>query len=103
MRTFKLEQGRDKGKIVITLEGELAGEYVPVVEAYMKNLLATHSPLVFRMQNISVIDQAGLNLLQFFVDHGVLFQGSDVSTSFRLDRTRCRPRLKTQGQGWIRT
>lgn len=86
MSTFKLEQGRDRGKTVITLEGELAGEYVPVVEANMRNLLTGHAPLVFRLLNVSVIDQAGMNLLQFFVDHGVLLQGSGVYTSFILDR-----------------
>jgi hypothetical protein len=86
MSTFKLEKRRDRGRTVINLEGELAGEYVPVVEAYVRDLLADHAPLVFRLLNVSVIDQAGLKLLQFFVDHGVSLQGSGVYTRFMLNR-----------------
>ena len=86
MRLFRLEKCQDKGKTVITLEGELAGEYVPVVEGYMKNLLAGPAPLVVRLLDVSVIDQAGINLLKCFVDHGVALQGSGVYTSFLLSR-----------------
>ena len=86
MSTFKLEQSLDGEKTVIIFEGELAGEYVPVVEAYMKDLLTRYSPLVFRLLDVSIIDQTGLNLLQFFVDRGVSLQGSGVYTSFILGR-----------------
>lgn len=86
MRIFRLEKHQDEGKTVITLEGELAGEYVPVVEGYMKNLLSGQAPLVVRLLDVSVIDQAGINLLKCFVDHGVALQGSGVYTSFLLSR-----------------
>ena len=88
MRLFRLEKCQDKGKTVITLEGELAGEYVPVVEGYMKNLLSGPAPLVVRLRDVSFIDQAGFNLLKCFVDHGVVLQGSGVYTSFLLSRLR---------------
>ena len=88
MRLFRLEKCQDKGKTVITLEGELAGEYVPVVEGYMKNLLTGQAPLVVRLVDVNFIDQAGINLLKCFVDHGVVLQGSGVYTSFILSRLR---------------
>ena len=40
----------------------------------------------FPLLNVSVIDQAGMNLLRFFVDNEVLLQGSGIYTSFILDR-----------------
>jgi hypothetical protein len=86
MRLFKLEKSQDKGKTVITVEGELAGEYVPVVEGYMKNLLAGPAPLVVRLLDINFIDQAGIDLLKCFVDRGVALQCSGVYTSFILSR-----------------
>jgi anti-anti-sigma factor len=86
MRLFRLEKCQDKGKTVITLEGELAGEHVPVVEGYMKNLLTGQAPLVVCLRDVNYIDQAGINLLKCFVDHGVALQGSGVYTSFILSR-----------------
>src|SRR5512147_502116 len=86
MKLFRLEKSQDQGKTVITVEGELAGEYVPVVEGYMKNLLAGPAPLVVRLLDVNFIDQAGLNLLKCLVDHGVALQGSGVYTSFLLSR-----------------
>ena len=86
MRLFRLEKGQDQGKTVITLEGELAGEYVPVVEGYMKNLLGGPAPLVVRLRNVNFIDPAGIHLLKGFVDHGVSLQGSGIYTSFILAR-----------------
>ncbi|HVN80540.1 MAG TPA: hypothetical protein VMW38_16205 [Terriglobia bacterium] len=88
MRLFRLEKCQDKGKTIITLEGELAGEYVPVVEGYMKNLLSVQAPLVVRLLDVNFIDQAGIDLLKCFVDHGVALQGSGVYTSFILSRLR---------------
>jgi len=86
MRLFRLEKGQDQGKTVITLEGELAGEYVAVVEGYMKNLLSGPAPLVVRLLDVNFIDPAGIHLLKGFVDHGVALQGSGVYTSFILSR-----------------
>jgi len=85
MSIFKLEQGSNRGRTVITLEGELAGEYVAVVEAYVRNLLPGHVPLVLNLQNVGIIDQAGLNLLQLLADNGVQLQGAGVYTRFVLE------------------
>ena len=86
MRLFRLEKCQDQGKTVITLEGELAGEYVPVVEGYMKHLLGSPAPLVVRLRDVNFIDPAGIHLLKSFVDQGVTLLGSGVYTSFLLAR-----------------
>jgi hypothetical protein len=66
------------------IEGELAGEYVPIADACCTEALARGKRLVVFLGDVTTFDAAGRSLLNRLAAHGVLLRGSGVYTSYLL-------------------
>ena len=87
MSSLKLEQQHLDGKIIIvTLDGDLAGEYVKLVECVLQGILAYRTRLVLYLSDVQTIAPSGLQLLQRLVGKGVVLRGSGLCTQHLIER-----------------
>ena len=72
--------------ITITVDGELAGEYVDAVETCVKQALARPSPTALYLREVSRIDEKGRGLLVRLAAKGVRLRADGVYSSYVVAR-----------------
>ena len=88
MSSLKLEQHLEGETTIVTLDGDLAAEYVKLVESVLQEILANKTKLVLRLRDVQTIAPSGLEWLQRLVDPGIVLRGSDLYMEHIIERMR---------------
>ncbi len=81
---------------LITVEGHLAGEGVPLVSQYCLERLADDRPLVLYLKNVTEVDQGGRALLRQLIVRGVRLRASGIYTEHLVEdlKRECEPGIR---------
>jgi anti-anti-sigma regulatory factor len=78
---MKIQVNELDDRLVLTVEGRLAGGFVPVLESCWNT--ARHSrpnrKISVDLKNVTCVDRAGRSLLQLMHRDGVSFQGAGIA------------------------
>jgi hypothetical protein len=91
-----VSKSKDRSGTVLSIEGELYADCVPVVEECCLQALAAGRPVCLFLRDVSMIDQAGENLLRRIAAKGVRLEASGVYMSHLVKTlmraaAKCRP------------
>ena len=67
--------------MLITIDGQLSGEYVEFVEAWCEQASASGKPVHLLLQDVRLVDEAGLRLLSCLAASGVRLRANGVYNS----------------------
>ncbi len=81
---------------VITLEGRLAGEYVPLVSQFCLERLTNDRPLVLFLKNVTEVDDSGHDLLRQLLVRGVRLRAAGIYTENLVEdlKRECEPGIQ---------
>ena len=71
MAFFRLSEAKDRFGTVINIDGQLAGDCVQVIEDCCSQALSSGTPVSLFLRDVSVVDEAGRDLLSRLADQGV--------------------------------
>lgn len=79
---MKIQIGDADGKIILQIEGRLAGAYVPELEECWQKARAIRPvrQIALDLQNVTCVDYAGRYLLQWMHSQGVPFLRASLAT-----------------------
>lgn len=98
LRVSKIE---GRSRTIITVDGQLSGDYIEVVETCCDQVLSTGKPVRVFLRDVSTIDQAGRALLCRLAARGVRVLASGVYTSCIVRALRpAGPRRRTPHRRW---
>lgn len=86
---FRIGQVKGRSGTVVTVDGQLSGEYVRVAEECLLQALAAGRPVSVFLRNVSAVDEAGRALLCRLASQGVSLHASGVYTSYLVKAFRC--------------
>jgi hypothetical protein len=81
MAFFRLTEAKDRFGTVINIDGQLAGDCVQVIEDCCSHALSSGTPVSLFLRDVSVVDEAGRDLLSRLADQGVRLLASGIYTS----------------------
>jgi hypothetical protein len=67
---FRINKIEGKSRTVVTIDGRLAGEYVPFAETFCKEVIASRKQVHVFLREVSAVDEAGRDLLGRLVRGG---------------------------------
>ena len=76
-----MSQNKDRFGTVVSIDGQLVGDYVHVAEDCCSQALAGGKPVRVVLRDVSAIDEAGRDLLRRLAEKGVRLLASGVYTS----------------------
>ena len=79
---FRVSKAQDPSRTIITVDGQLAGECIDVVEICCDQEISTGKPVHLLLRDLTTIDQAGRALLSRLAARGVRLLASGVYTSY---------------------
>jgi hypothetical protein len=79
---FRVSQSEERSRSVVTIDGQLSGDYIEVVKTCCDQAMATGKPVDLILRDISTIDQAGRALLRHLAASGVRLLARGVYTSY---------------------
>lgn len=89
---FRVSKVEEQSRTVITIEGQLSGDYIAVVETCCDQAISTGKWVHLFLRDVSTIDEGGRALLRRLAAKGVRLLGSGVYTSYLVQT------LKTAGK-----
>lgn len=78
---FRVSQERDRFGTVVSIDGQLSGEYVQVAENCCSQALSSGTPVSLFLREVFAIDEAGRDLLRRLAQQGVRLLASGIYTS----------------------
>jgi hypothetical protein len=78
---FRVSQKRDRSGTVVSIDGQLSGEYVQVAETCCTLALSSGTPVSLFLRDVFAIDEAGRDLLRRLAQQGVRLLASGIYTS----------------------
>ena len=72
----------ERSHTLVTVDGELSGEFVPAVETCCTQAESDGKPVRLFLRDVITVDQAGTNLLRRLVRRGVHLLAGGVYTSY---------------------
>ena len=82
IKVFRLSKTDDDGATVFTVDGELAAEYVSVVEESCSSAALKRKRVRLHLRDVSAIDEAGHCLLRRLAQKGIEIRASGIYTSY---------------------
>ena len=79
---IRVTKTEEPSKTLITIDGQLSGEAVGLVQACCKEAQADGKPVQLLLRDVTAIDDGGRLLLQRLAGNGVRVSGSGVYTSY---------------------
>ena len=79
---FRLNKTDEDGATVFTVDGQLATEYVNIVEESCDSAVTKGERVRLQLRDVSSIDEAGHCLLHRLAQKGVAIRGSGIYTSY---------------------
>ncbi|MGA7415898.1 MAG: STAS domain-containing protein [Bryobacteraceae bacterium] len=82
MKVFRLNKTDEDGATVFTVDGQLATEYVNIVEESCDSAVTKGKRVRLQLRDVSSIDEAGHSLLRRLARKGIAIRGSGIYTSY---------------------
>ena len=79
---FRISKADERLRTVVTIEGELSGDHIEVVETCCEQAAENGKPLYLFLRDVSTVDPGGHALLLRLVAKGVHLLGAGVYTSY---------------------
>jgi hypothetical protein len=79
---FRISKVDEESRTVMTIEGQLSGDYIEAVETCCDQAISTGRQVDLFLRDVSTIDQRGRALLRRLVAKGVHLLASGVYTSY---------------------
>ena len=79
---FRVSRTEERSRRVVTIDGELSGNYIEVVETCCDQAISMGKPVHLFLRDVSTVDQAGRALLRRLAAKGVRLLASGVYTSY---------------------
>ena len=79
---FRLNKTDEEGATVFTVDGQLATEYVHIVEESCDSAVTKGKRVRLQLRDVSSIDEAGHALLRRLAQKGIAIRGSGIYTSY---------------------
>lgn len=79
---IRVTKTEEPSKTVVTIDGQLSGESVGLVETCCKEAQSEGKPVYLFLRNVTAIDDAGRLLLRHLARNGVHVSGKGVYTSY---------------------
>ncbi len=79
---FRVSKTEEPSRTVVTIDGDLSGDYIEVVETCCDQAISVGKPVHFFLRDVSTVDQAGRALLRRLTAKGVRLLASGVYTSY---------------------
>jgi hypothetical protein len=100
---FRVNQTKDRFGTVVSIDGQLVGDYVHVAEECCSQALSDGKPVRVFLRDVSAIDEAGRDLLRRLAEQGVRLLASGVYTSHLVKcllaaRETARPAVSTESE-----
>ncbi len=89
---FRVTQTTDRSGVVVNIDGQLVGDFVPVAEECCLQALSGGTRVSVFLRDVSAVDEAGLNLLRRLSDQGIRLLASGVYNSSLIERIQCQHR-----------
>ena len=87
----------------MNIDGQLVGDYVQVAEVFCAHVLSSGKSVSLFLRDVSVIDEAGRNLLRRLAEQGVRLLASRVYTTHLIKSLqRATAELSTRSEGFER-
>jgi hypothetical protein len=82
IKVFRLSKTDEDGATAFTVDGQLATEYISVVEESCSSAAGKGKRVSLHLRGVSVIDEAGYCLLRRLAQKGVEIRGSGIYTCY---------------------
>ena len=79
---FRVNKVAEPSQTVVTIEGQLSGDYIEAVETFCDQAISEGKPVQLFLRDVSTIDQGGRALLCRLAAKGVHLLASGVYTSY---------------------
>jgi hypothetical protein len=79
---FRVSKADEPSRTIITIDGQLAGESVKVVEICCEKAISKGKPVHFFLRDVLTVDQGGRALLCRLAAKGVHLLGNGVYTAY---------------------
>jgi ABC-type transporter Mla MlaB component len=79
---FRISKAEEQSSMTVTIDGQLSGDYIGVVETCCDQAISTGKPVKLFLHDVSTVDQAGRALLCRLAAKGVRLLASGVYTSY---------------------
>lgn len=79
---IRVTQSRERGRTTFTIDGQLSGDYIQVVELSCNQALSQRRPITVFLHDVLTIDESGRALLTRLASRGVRLLAAGVYTSY---------------------
>jgi ABC-type transporter Mla MlaB component len=79
---FRVSKAEEKSRTVLTVDGQLSGDSVAVVETCCEQAMTSGKPVDLFLRDVSMVDPAGYALLGRLAARGVRLRARGVYTSY---------------------
>jgi ABC-type transporter Mla MlaB component len=79
---FRLSKKEEEGGTVVTIDGQLSGDSIEVVEEWCSQATSKGQSVHLYLRDVSVVDQAGRSLLCRLARNGIDIRAAGVYTSY---------------------
>jgi hypothetical protein len=95
---FRVSKEEEQSRTVITVDGQLSGDHIGVVETCCCQAMSNSKPVHLILRDVSTVDHAGRALLRRLAVKGICVFGSGVYTSYLVQSLRTDPRADSAGE-----
>jgi ABC-type transporter Mla MlaB component len=78
---FRVSKAEERSRMIVTIEGELSGDSIEVVEICCEQVISVGKPVQICLSDVSTVDWAGRARLSRLAAKGVRLLGSGVYTA----------------------
>ena len=79
---IRITTASNSNRLIISVDGEVAGEYVDVIESFVKQASGRGNPVCLHLRDVTAIDERGRALLERLGAKGVRLRAEGVYWSY---------------------
>jgi len=79
---IRVTKTEERSRTVVTIDGQLSGECVPVIETCCSQAGAKRKPIYVFLRDVTTVDQAGAMLLRRLAAKGIRLLARGIYTSY---------------------
>ena len=79
---IRVTKTEERSRTVVTIDGQLSGECVPVIETCCSQAEAKRKPIYVFLRDVTTVDQAGTMLLRRLAAKGIRLLARGIYTSY---------------------
>jgi len=79
---FRVSKSDERLRTIITVDGQISGDYVEVVETCCRQAMTAGKPVELFLRDVTSIDPAGRALLRRLADSGIRLLANGIYNSY---------------------